>query len=139
MYKALLVRSREQSDDKKTVGRFLLFNENGEIKRDRACLELPWKENSPDESCIPEGEYEVKAKKSKKFGDLAFEIQDVPGRTDILMHVGNFTRESRGCQFLGWHFVDIDGDGITDVANSEKTMKDLRSLADKFTYKIIWL
>jgi hypothetical protein len=32
---------------------------------------------------------------------ITFEIEDVPGHTDILFHVGNYEKDSEGCVLLG--------------------------------------
>lgn len=61
------------------------------------AIELPWKNNLRKVSCIPEGEYELKARYSKKFGHH-LHIVDVKGRSLILLHpANNAKRELRGC------------------------------------------
>ncbi len=69
-------------------------------------LELPWLENKTSLSCIPVGIYRCRPKRSAKFNnDLysgfeqynCFEVLDVPGRTDILIHPGNTTDDIVGC------------------------------------------
>ena len=52
-------------------------------------MEPPWLNNIRSRSCIPEGEYEVKIKESSKYGSV-YEVQNVPGRSDILFHSGNY-------------------------------------------------
>jgi len=52
-------------------------------------LELPWRENKPNISCIPTGlEYPVTIRKSPKFGNVYW-IVEVKGRLYILFHSGN--------------------------------------------------
>jgi len=63
-------------------------------------IEKPWVENTPFESCIPEGEYICNTYSSQKFPDV-WEVQDVPGRTHILMHKGNFVDDVVGCIAVG--------------------------------------
>ena len=82
-------------------------NENGTlgelfIEGMRYCftLELPWNDNKSDISCIPEGTYTCKLINSPHFG-VVFKILDVPGRTDVLIHTGNFLKSTRGCVLLG--------------------------------------
>jgi hypothetical protein len=55
------------------------------------CLtaELPWKDNEPYVSCIPEGTYQAIKVMSHKRGYEVFEIVSVPGRTLIQIHVAN--------------------------------------------------
>ena len=52
-------------------------------------LELPWRDNLKQKSCIPEGIYQTKWIKSPKFG-FCYQLLDVPGRSNILIHKGNY-------------------------------------------------
>lgn len=62
-------------------------------------LELPWKDNKPNESCIPEGTYLVKRDRTGRHQWYA--VQNVPNRTFIELHPANSTKELLGCQALG--------------------------------------
>ncbi|MGV0923947.1 DUF5675 family protein [Empedobacter tilapiae] len=60
-------------------------------------IELPWKENKPRNSCIPEGCYTIKKRSSQKFGEH-FLITNVPNRSMILIHPANHAKtELQGC------------------------------------------
>ena len=60
-------------------------------------IELPYKNNQPPVSCIPEGEYFIEKRYSKRFG-WHFEILDIPNRSLILFHpANNALTELRGC------------------------------------------
>jgi hypothetical protein len=63
-------------------------------------LELPWKNNERQISCIPEGTYTLRRFISRKFGRV-WEVTSVPNRTAILIHVGNFLSDIQGCILLG--------------------------------------
>lgn len=63
-------------------------------------LELPWRDNRHDISCIPEGRYQVKYKYSLHNGDC-LEVLNVPHRSDIQIHVGNKQRNTTGCILIG--------------------------------------
>lgn len=52
-------------------------------------VELPWRNNLPEKSCIPEGEYECRWRASPKFGNC-YHVLNVPDRSNILFHAGNF-------------------------------------------------
>lgn len=74
---------------------------NGELllNGDKVCstIELPWKENKPNVSCIPEGRYELKKRYSPRFGKHLI-VMNVPGRSFILLHAANHAlKEMRGC------------------------------------------
>ena len=61
------------------------------------AIELPWLNNQRNVSYIPEGEYELKARYSEKFGHH-LQIVNVDGRTLILIHpANNAKQELRGC------------------------------------------
>lgn len=79
-----------------------------------AChtLENPWKNNERRVSCIPEGTYRLglrteggwDERAGKKFPAMhkgMIELQDVPDRTFILMHWGNYPKDTEGCILLG--------------------------------------
>ena len=52
-------------------------------------LELPWRENQKQISCIPAGEYDVEIRLSNKYGRVYW-VRHVPNRTYILIHSGNY-------------------------------------------------
>ena len=99
-------------------------------------IELPWRENKPNISCIPTGIYQVVKRVSDRFNEH-FHILDVPGRNYILIHPGNFHSQTKGCVLVGSELHDINGDGEVDVVNSKVTMKKLlEMLPEKFHIKI---
>jgi hypothetical protein len=137
--KLLIKRIRNyKHSDKQTIGTGYVFNENNGIKYTFCTLELPWKDNERRISCIPNGEYEVIKHVSPKFGNCLW-VQDVPERSEILVHHGNYNWDTLGCVLVGRTHKDINNDGLLDVAASRGTMFDLlQALPDKFTMKIEW-
>lgn len=100
-------------------------------------LELPDLGNAPNVSCIPEGTYTVRKRMSPSKGYVVLEYVDVPNRTFIQIHTGNFTRQILGCQLTGDGVKDINGDGVLDVTNSEKVFNELMSKTpDEFQVRI---
>ncbi len=70
-------------------------------------LELPWKDNTEKVSCIPEGKYIVfkdKFNGGRNAGKRAFRFHNVPNRSGILFHIGNWTREIQGCILVGMKY-----------------------------------
>ncbi len=63
-------------------------------------LELPWRENKPNISCIPEGTYECIPYTSEKFPNV-YQIKNVPNREAILLHIGNHPTDTHGCVLIG--------------------------------------
>ena len=100
----------------------------GQLKTDGfmcLTLELPWKQNKQSISCIPEGTYKYRIAASPRTGNLVIWIDNVPNRTSIQIHAGNYTRQIEGCCLVGESVKDIDHDGILDVTNSKNTLKAL--------------
>lgn len=96
--KANLLLIRDTFTDKSIIGK-LYFN--GEFYGH--TLELPWKDNEKRVSCIPKGVYEVKKRHTEesKYKYEHLHILDVENRELILMHVGNYPKNSKGCILLG--------------------------------------
>lgn len=93
---------------------------------DYSCktLELPWRDNQRKISRIPAGTYEAIRHVSPTFGKC-FQVLHVPNRSHILIHKGNFHRNTLGCILVGREFKDIDGDGNLDVTSSGLVMDEL--------------
>ncbi len=66
-------------------------------------LEEDWRSNAKGISCIPEGSYLCKLSEHPKHG-MTYEVQDVPGRSSILIHSGNTEADTEGCILLGKEF-----------------------------------
>ncbi len=108
-------------------------------------LELPDLKNERNISCIPEGFYDVVARSSPKYKNH-LHVTDVPNRSYILIHQGNYAgsmnprtghSDIRGCILVGKAFVDISGDGIADITSSKATLKELLKVApDGFVLEI---
>lgn len=54
------------------------------------AIELPWRGNRPQVSCIPLGEYRCEIRYSPKHKMDVYGLQHVPGRSDIEIHPANF-------------------------------------------------
>ncbi|MGG9960201.1 DUF5675 family protein [Ferruginibacter sp. SUN106] len=60
-------------------------------------IELPWLNNAPQHSCVPEGRYLLLKRWTAERG-FHLLLTDVPGRALILMHpANNAIKELRGC------------------------------------------
>jgi hypothetical protein len=132
-----LLLERYPSSKVQTLGTLHIVDENNASIYYASTLELPWKDNKNRISCIPIGTYPVIKHISPKFGEC-FWIQDVPGRSEILIHKGNFYTDILGCILPGADFTDINGDDYLDVVSSGDTMEELLMLLpDKFKITII--
>ena len=66
-------------------------------KRVLFTIELPWLNNKPSISCIPEGRYELEKFHSEHLGDH-LHVKAVAGRSLIMVHAANDAKEElKGC------------------------------------------
>jgi hypothetical protein len=135
--KLLLSRSY---DDKQTPGLCLVLD-GAQKLFEFVSLELPFLRNEKNVSCIPEGKYNVTKIYSPTKGKC-FMVHDVPNRSAILIHKGNYATGSKvdtqGCILVGSRFGDINKDGYKDVVESTNTLtKLLEILPNSFTLVII--
>ncbi len=90
-------------------------------------LERPWLENRRSVSCIPEGGYLCKRVNSPKFGDT-FEVTNVPERSHILFHKGNFFDDTHGCILTGEQYEQLAGQNA--IIASGKAFKEFMDRLD---------
>lgn len=113
-----------------TIGVLVAVDEDQNVLLSCSVLELPWVNNEHQKSCIPEGIYRVIERRTAKFG-RHYWIQDVPDRTFILQHPGNYTRQILGCQLPGQAFKKLDSDDVPDVINTRVTLDKMLALLGK--------
>ena len=107
----------------KTLGNLFLLKDDKLLCMVKT-LELPWRENKRKISCIPSGEYRVLVHQSPRFG-WSLWLRDVPERSEILIHRGNYTTDTLGCILPGLMHDDINNDGVQDVVYSRIAMEVL--------------
>ena len=123
---------RDQQGDEGTFGELNVH------EGDYICKtgELPWRDNQRGESCIPDGTYQVifmERSGSGKFKNC-YHVQDVPGRSAILIHAGNFCGDTKlgyksdvdGCILVGKGRGQIEGQQV--VSNSKRALKELNEV-----------
>lgn len=109
------------------------------IDGSRFCttLERPDLNNEPEVSCIPTGEYKCHRHTSLKFGEV-WELEDVPGRADILIHPANLYTELRGCIALGTNRGIVNGQkGIINAREAVKEFMDKTAKEEFITVKVV--
>lgn len=120
---------------KQTLGELYVFNDDV-MSYHCKTLELPWLDNQTDISCIPDGTYTLVKHTSPTWGKC-LKVLDVPNRSDILFHAGNFAAsinpktkrpDIKGCVLPGKMFTDIDKDGYIDIASSGTAMKEIMNV-----------
>lgn len=104
--------------------------------------ELPWKNNQQSTSCIPAGTYLCSLVDSPKFGRV-YQVQDVPDRTHILIHAGNyagdkeadFKTDSYGCLLPGSSVGELNNQKA--VTASRYTLKKLMDELNGEDFEIV--
>jgi hypothetical protein len=124
-----VINRLKDNDEKQTLGHFTLYNGINKVFECKS-LELPDKGNKRNISRIPSGYYNCELRWSIKYG-WHFHVTDVEQRSWILIHLGNYYTDIRGCIILGKNYIDINGDGHLDVTSSRKTMKKLLRVAPR--------
>lgn len=99
-------------------------------------LELAWRDNLRSISAIPAGTYKAFKRVSNKNGNV-FQLVDVPNRTFIQVHAGNFTYQTEGCILVGDGVKYLDGDSIPDVIASNAALSRLYRLTDELEIEIV--
>lgn len=99
-------------------------------RRSYVTLERPWLGNRTSVSCIPEGVYDLRKRRSgvverSTGGEFlhGWEVTDVPGRTYIMIHPANTMDELKGCIAPGL------STGVLPDANREPQWAILNSFA----------
>ena len=107
---ARLLLRRGAATPNSTPGRLTLLDGRGEVVFACDTLELPWRDNARRVSCIPSGKYSLARRRrggyferyNKRHGHpCVFEVARVAGRSDILIHIGNYPRNTLGCLLVG--------------------------------------
>ena len=122
----LLARSKAESS--REWGTFGYLTISG---MDFKCVtvERPWLENQSDNpktlqnesSCVPAGTYIIRLDYSPKHGRQLYELQNVPGRSEVQIHAANFARELLGCIAVG-KTIEFFGGG-KGITSSGVTLK----------------
>ena len=101
-------------------------------------LELPWKNNVSFESCIPAGTYRCEITNSAKYGKV-YEVKGVLGRDHILIHYGNYVRNTDGCLLIG-NGTMWDG-GAQAIRDSKNTLKSFMTTmqGEPFDLVVKWV
>ena len=124
-----LVIGRFQDTGVETLSNICVFD-NDELVFSCVGLELPWKNNEHQISCIPIGSYsceKVPATPHIPYDHIS--VMNVPNRDGICIHYGNYAAgikiDVKGCIIVGNKFADINSDNNLDIINSRITLDKL--------------
>src|SRR5690242_5877714 len=102
--KVLTLRRFPENEDG-TFG--VIFDESG--KPILTTVELPWKNNQEDISCIPPGEYSPYRNPATDHIPYEHFVIPVQGRSGVAIHKGNTINDVKGCIAVGTGFSNLMG------------------------------
>ena len=88
--------TRMSDDTFQTLGSMTCIKDDGQLFVCKT-LELPWRNNESNVSCIPKGVYTCKYTRSAHFSQMkghdvyTYEITNVPGRAGVRIHSANLS------------------------------------------------
>ncbi len=100
-----IILERFETSDQGTFGKIRIENEYF------YTMELPWRDNHSNVSCIPAGIYECRFTLSARFGYGMYLVENVNQRNGVRIHSANFAGDKTlgfrcqlaGCIALGMH------------------------------------
>ena len=101
----ILIRHTQTEDA--TLG--ILYKQDpwGALQFKADTLELPWRQNERNVSCIPADEYQIVLEHSPRFAMDLWELKGVPGRSEIKIHPANYPFQLHGCIAIGIYNPDV--------------------------------
>ena len=108
---------RQEHRADRTLGHLRLYDASGGVRFEGWALEPPWRGNRRGVSSIPCGLYDLAHRTTARRGRHLLVLGTAP-RTYILLHAGNWPRDTRGCILPGLKRADLDGDRVPEVASS---------------------
>ena len=115
---------RRTKGRKQRLGIHLVVNEAGNVVYDGHSLELGWRNNKRNVSCIPTGIYPLKLEYSPKFKRHLWEAYNVPNRSECKFHNGVTFKHSNGCFLTGKTAFDLTGDNFADMINTRDALQE---------------
>lgn len=110
-------------------------SDHGQTLFECKTVERPWLDNEPFVSCIPSGAYTMRMRRSPVVertsgGEFThgWEVTDVPGRTYIMVHPGNWSRNVEGCIAVGTGFDPAMKQAM--VTHSRDAFRDFMAALD---------
>ena len=113
---------RHWSDENQSTGTLLVLDKKGQPVFGSLCIERGDRNNQRNVSNVPAGTYPLVFEYSPRFGQLLWELKEVPNRSECKIHSANKWDQLNGCIALGLKLKDINNDGYFDVTSSRATM-----------------
>jgi len=98
-------------------------------------LELFWRDNMRNRSCIPEGVYHCVKHENR---DWDWRVLDVPNRSGILFHAGNTVKDIEGCVLFGKHIGNVGGTkGVLESKLARLDFNSVLGVENEFKLEIV--
>ena len=129
---AVIKLSRYDKNDKRIISRMEAINKKSEMTTGYT-LEPPDLDNKKSKSCIPAGEYKayIRKKESSKWDYDVIQLKNVPNRSAIQMHAGNYPEDTNGCILPG------EGRGKNAVWSSKMKLDEIFNIIGKEDIKVV--
>lgn len=118
-----------------SLGKFGTFGKAYFLGSTWYSLEREWKDNRPNVSSIPYGEYKATFTWSDRFKRKRWRLEGVKGRDGILIHPANIAKELRGCIALGKDIGCYKGEWA--ILRSKEAIREFHSLAKEYEYIVV--
>lgn len=151
--------TRISDDGKQTLG---TLGVRGNPPFFAKTLELAWKDNQSNQSCIPKGEYICKYTRSNRISKLrlnrwlknnpgkteadcpeevknayTYEVLNVKGRSGIRIHPANYFFDLLGCIALGSEHKKLNVDEQLDLIHSGDTVAKFDAYMNYKDFKLV--
>ena len=125
-----VVLQRVWMDENQSTGSLIVLDKFRQPIYISPCIERGDRNNERNVSNVPTGTYPLVWESSPKFG-MAWELKDVPNRSECKIHAANMWDEINGCIAPGTYLGELNADGYYDTLASGDALKRFHlALAD---------
>lgn len=134
-----IILERFETSDQGTFGRIRIYD------KIFYTLELPWRDNANNLSCIPAGVYDCDFTMSARFKRKLYLVQAVNNRTGIRIHPANLAGDKtlgykcqlNGCIALGEKLGAIDGQKAILISQPAVSKLEILLKGQSFKLEVI--
>ena len=121
-----VILQRVWMDENQSTGSLIVLDKLGQPIYISPCIERGDRNNEQNVSNVPTGTYPLVWESSPKFG-MAWELKDVPGRSECKIHAANLWDQINGCIAPGTYLGELNNDGYYDTLASGDALKRFNS------------
>ena len=121
-----VILQRVWMDENQSTGSLIVLDKFRQPIYISPCIERGDRNNERNVSNVPTGTYPLVWESSPKFG-MAWELKDVPGRSECKIHAANLWDQINGCIAPGTYLGELNNDGYYDTLASGDALKRFNS------------